>query len=350
VLGINLVGIWRATGAELAPGADAVLRAGDRLLATGRQQRIEDLRGRQQLVLEADFVAPESLASAEITLAKINLDVDSALTGKTLDEIRFRTEFGVNVLAILREGRAYRTNLRDMVLVQKDTLLVQAPHDRVDGLQGEAGVVVSGVGESELHALGERLFTVRIPDTSTLVGSSILDSEVADAFGLTVLGIERGNARILMPSPEQELSAEDVLLVEGRATAVRALQGLQDLEIEALGNVGLAQLETDQVGLSEVVLSPHTSLVGKSLRQMRFREKYGLSVVAIWREGRAYRSSVAGMPLKFGDALLLYGPRRNVRLLATDPDFLVLTQGLGEPPRKKKAPLAALIMVAVLFQ
>jgi di/tricarboxylate transporter len=54
------------------------------------------------------------------------------------------------------------------------------------------------------------------------------------------------------------------------------------------------------------------------------------------------------MPLRFGDALLLYGPREKVRLLGGEPDFIVLEEGAHEVPRLKKAPIAVAIMAVVL--
>jgi di/tricarboxylate transporter len=71
-------------------------------------------------------------------------------------------------------------------------------------------------------------------------------------------------------------------------------------------------------------------------------------VLAIWREGRAYRSELRDMTLRFGNALLLYGRRDRMRFLGEGPDFLVLTEAAQEAPRLKKAPIALLIMAAVL--
>ncbi len=99
----------------------------------------------------------------------------------------------------------------------------------------------------------------------------------------------------------------------------------------------------------EAVLSPYTTLVGKNLRELYFRNKYKLSVLAIWRGGRAYRSNLRDMALQFGDALLLHGSRENIRVLGSDPDFLVLTEEAQEAPRLNKAYLSLLIMVGVLL-
>jgi di/tricarboxylate transporter len=108
-------------------------------------------------------------------------------------------------------------------------------------------------------------------------------------------------------------------------------------------------LEDDQVGLVEVILSPHSVLSGKTLAEINFREKYGLTVLAIWRKGRAHRSGLRDMRLAFGDALLLYGHRKKLNILGREPDFLVLTETAQEIPREEKAPTALLIMAAVLL-
>jgi di/tricarboxylate transporter len=101
------------------------------------------------------------------------------------------------------------------------------------------------------------------------------------------------------------------------------------------------------VGLVEAVLSPHTTLAHKSLRDLHFRERYGLSVLAIWRNGRIFRSDLVNMPLQFGDAFLLYGSREKINFLSREPDFLVLEETLPEAPRQQKASWAVLITIGV---
>jgi di/tricarboxylate transporter len=123
---------------------------------------------------------------------------------------------------------------------------------------------------------------------------------------------------------------------------------LQSLQIEGEAPPDLSDLESEFVGLTEVVLSPRTTLAGKTLREVHFREKFGLNVLALWRSGRSYQSRLSDMALRFGDAMLLYGPRENLKVLGTEPDFLVLTEEAQEAPRLKKAPVALLVMAVVL--
>jgi di/tricarboxylate transporter len=99
----------------------------------------------------------------------------------------------------------------------------------------------------------------------------------------------------------------------------------------------------------EAILSPRTTLVGKTLRQLNFREKYGLSALSVWREGKAYRSNLRDMALRFGDALLLLGPRDKLRVLGHEPDFIVLTGTAQEELRLEKMKFSILIMGGVLL-
>jgi len=145
------------------------------------------------------------------------------------------------------------------------------------------------------------------------------------------------------------LLADDTLLVKGKQGDLMSVEGLQSLEIENQPLPDLGELESEEIGLVETVLSPHSTLVGKTIRELNFRFKYGLSVLAIWREGRAYRSNLRDKPLRFGDALLLYGPRKRLRMLGSEPDFLVLTEEAQETPNQEKIPVALLIMAVVLI-
>ena len=115
-------------------------------------------------------------------------------------------------------------------------------------------------------------------------------------------------------------------MVQGLARDIDVFEGLQDLEISEQSSRLAAELESQQIGMTEVLLSPRTTLAGKTLSDLLFRDHYGLSVLAVLRKGRACRSGLQDMPLQFGDALLVYGPRQSLEAVARDEDFLVLDQ------------------------
>jgi di/tricarboxylate transporter len=346
-LGLNVLAILRADKNRLAPDPAAVLLPGDRLLVEGRPNRLAELRGRRTLVPEDESVAVERLRSAEIDLAELELAPQSTLPGQTLEQIDFRRRFGVGVLAIHRGGGVLRTSLEKLPLQRNDVLLVQGTREQLDALRGESEFLFSEGPGKDYH-LEERLVVMRVPRDSSMAGKTLFESRLGDAFGLGVMGIVRDGATHLMPEAEEQLADGDLLLIKGRPEDLQILEGMQSLELDTEPPPDLAELESEHVGLVEAVLSPRTTLADKTLRQILFRDKYGLSVLAIWREGRAYRSELRDMALRFGDALLLYGRREKLRMLGQEPDFLVLTEAAQEAPRLNKAPIAVAIMAIVL--
>ncbi len=347
-LGLNVLSIIRDRETKLAPEPDTPLNSGDRLMVAGRPDRLAELYGRHHLVLEDGEFGLDQLVSAEIQIAELALSPNARILGQTLKQIDFRHRYGVVVLAIWRDGSPIRTEVDSTPLQSGDILLVQGFRDQLEALRDRSDLLISTAAETEAYRLDERLMIVRIPAESALVEESLAESRLAEAFGLTVLSIIRDGQTILMPAAEEHFQAEDMLILKGDAENLTALRGLEDLEVDRELEPSLSDLESDQVGLVEAVLSPHSTLVGVTLRDLHFREKYGLNVLALWREGRAYRSNLRDMPLRFGDALLLHGLRQKIRVLGLEPDFLVLAEDAQEPPRLNKAPVAVLIMAAVL--
>ena len=101
--------------------------------------------------------------------------------------------------------------------------------------------------------------------------------------------------------------------------------------------------------MTEVVVTPRANVIGKSLTDLRFRNKYGLTTVALWREGRSYRTDVGKFPLQVGDALLMVGTPQNIKQLAHERDYMVMQSSHAvKPPLPQKAPFALVILAAVL--
>ena len=349
VLGLNVIAIIRDGRTQLAPDSHDLLRSGDRLLVEGRLDRLTELQNGQHLILEDQSLTIERLKSAEIEVVEVTIQPDTMLIGKTLYQTGFRQRYGAIVLAIRRGELVWRTNLENIPLQADDVLLIQGPRAQINSLRDESELLITEVQTTSVYQLEERLMVVQVPANSSLVGKTLMESRLGDSFGLGVLGVVRQGKTQLMVDPEEQLAAGDTLLVKGKKEDLLTVDGLQTLQVETPAPADITRLETEKVGLQEAVLSPHSTLAGKTLRELHFRVKYGLNVLAIWREGRAYRSNLRDMTIRFGDALLLYGSREKIRILGSEPDFLVLTEEAQEAPRLEKAPIAVLIMALVLL-
>ena len=352
VLGLNVLGITRRNKTLLTPGPSDKLESGDVLTVQGRVEDMEQIRTWRDLQIEEVGVDIVDVYTGEVSAAEAVLPSGSKLVGSTLNSLGFRQRYGVNVLAIRRSGGIKRDNLQDAPLAVGDVLLLagtQAPLQEISESADFADFrEVATEDLSRIYNLHEHLMLMQIPSGSVLVGQSLRASRLGAVLGSRVLGILRSGQPIIMPEPDETLQAEDRLVVEGRRSDLEVLKGLEELQVDRRIDADFYDLLSGELGVMEVILSPHSSLSGLTLRQLNFREKYGLNILAIWRGGQTYRSNLRDMAVRFGDALLLAGPHAKLRLLASEPDFIVLTGALQERPRMEKAKYSISILVAVL--
>ena len=203
----------------------------------------------------------------------------------------------------------------------------------------------------DVYQLSDRLFRARVPAGSMLIGRPIAASPLRDDFGVTVIALERDGQVIPVTSPLTEVAQDDVVVLEGNLDEFRRRDVEPYLEILPPRQWTEGDLETSTVVVVEAVLAPRSALLGQTLRTSRFRDKYGMAVLGIWRQGKPIRANLGNLPLQFGDALLLQGPRERIALLATEPDLIVLAGEAERSPALKpeKSRLAIGIMAVTLL-
>jgi len=199
----------------------------------------------------------------------------------------------------------------------------------------------------ETYRLPERLFRIRVERGGALDGKTIAQASLGESFGMTVLAIARGKINTLAPAPEELLRPGDVLMVEARPEEMERLRSLGPLAVEPEPAQDRRALETHAVGLAEMLIAPRSDLAGKSLKELEFRQRYGLNVVAVWRAGQPRRAWLADLELQHGDALLLQGPRELIRSIGQDPDFVSLDE--SPPLRTAQVPYALLALGVVIL-
>jgi di/tricarboxylate transporter len=206
-----------------------------------------------------------------------------------------------------------------------------------------------------VYALQERLWEAEVLPNSPLAGKTLGESGIGERLGLTVIGIWHNDDANLIPTPDDVIEEGDILLIAGREDRVSQLvaQGLKigrgtNGRSGISGFTSIGGVNGRGVALIEAVIAPHSQVEGRTLKDLNFRKKYGLTAIALWREGRSYRTDVGNFPLRFGDALLMVGPPDRAKVLRAEPDFLVLGGDIDIEPPRRRAVTAIAITIFVL--
>ena len=350
--GLIILSLFRSGRSETLPGRQTVIRGGDGLLVQGRIDQFRELRRWSDLVIEREAPVLKSMVASKVVYAAVTITDGSPVVSELIRHAAFRTRFDVAVVGILRKGGYRFTNLAYVPIKAGDQILVQGEVEAIAHLEKfpdfQDVEIYSPEQLRETYHTDERMFVVRLPKESDLAGETLKKSRLADVFDFRVLAVFRDGELKVMPRGSEVLLGGDLLLIEGQQSDLDVLRGMQELEIDTKVPGNLGAFESARLTLMDATLDPRTSLAGRTVGELNFRERYGIELAGIWREGDTIGTELADERLQIGDALLLLGPRDRLQLLSSDPDFLILTPLGQAPPDTRRAPLAALIMAAVV--
>ena len=201
----------------------------------------------------------------------------------------------------------------------------------------------------ETYHLDKNLFRAGVPENSFLIDKTIAECTLREDFKVSIVAIEREGKRLVSISPETVIKDGDVLILEGDKEDFRRRDVEPFMEQLAASEWHDDDLQSRVVDVVEAMIAPRSRLIGETLRSAHFREKYGLTVLAIWRGEEEFFINLADVPLQFGDAILLQGSREKLAVLGDDPDLIVLMSKENQAitvPNKGRA--ALMIFIATL--
>ena len=346
-LGVNVVAIVREGEKQLAPPPEFMIRAEDRLLVEGRFSDVEHLMTVQGLELAYSNQVDLREASGIFTGIVIRVSENSDIVGKTVQALRVRERYGVLVAAIWRGGEITHDRPGGLPLHVGDEVLFVGQREQIEQVAASPETDVIEIGPSAVGRLEGIGFELKINAGSTMAGKNLRESRMGELVGLTVLGVLR-SGELTTIGLDDIFEAGDRLLVTGEPSRVGSLMEVGNVELG--GEASETEIESESVRVVEAVVAPRSAIAGHTLEELNFREHYNLQVLAIWREGEPIHEGLADIRLRIGDALLLQGRATKIELLGPNPDFLMLTPGLEEVRRTKKAPFAlAGLGMMVLF-
>lgn len=333
---------------------NTVLHKDDRLIVQGKVADFEAFRKWQAFELANGTEIAELLSYKKLVLISASIKPGSNLEGLTVSESDFRSRFEGLLLSIRDDDGVKRSNLGEHRFKGGDRLQIEIKKESLeefsDSGQFEDIEFIAEESLGDIFTDADALLEMSIPAESHLTGLHLRETGLADDLNLRVVAIGRKPESLIFPGGEEKLLEGDKLLIHGNRKSIALIRGLQSLVIENAEDISTPAFMTEQ-DHCEVTLSPQSSLSGKTLKQINFRNRYGLQVESIWRRDRSYRSYLRNMTLEFGDALLLSGPKERIDELDDDKDFLLLTRShreAGKAPSAKNAMIAGAIMIGVV--
>lgn len=194
------------------------------------------------------------------------------------------------------------------------------------------GIIVLLTGVLYMTLLGRRLLPVRrgeqslmdrfkirdylteveVRPKSPLAGRHLYEIELGKEADFTILGIIREERTMLTPLPQERIEEGDLLLVETSPEDLGRLSRQARLEIVPDVKLRETDISSEEIEVVEAAVMPDSPLVGRTLRQINFRRRYELTVMAISRQGRRVERRLADVRVQEGDVLLIQGDRQKI--------------------------------------
>lgn len=222
--------------------------------------------------------------------------------------------------------------------------------------QGEQPQMASTIDYlAKTYNLRGDITQVSVPAESGLVGNNVDFLRAQSKYRISAVALMRDGDIRLAPVRDTVFQAGDVLGLLGAPDDVEAFA--QKFKLRQRRDIGVLAdvLSPIHSGVSEVVIGPRSSLTGRTMREIRFRQRYTATVLAIYRAGTPITEKLSDIAFHAGDALLIHSSWEALSFLDSDADFIVITayprQDLGMRPDKVKYAVLffAIAIALVLF-
>ena len=195
----------------------------------------------------------------------------------------------------------------------------------------------------------EYLVETKIPAGSGIIGKSVGNANLRNLTGIYLFEIVRGSKMITPVDPGEILEEGDSLFFAGETQHIRELLARDN-------DFSLPKPNTDNTSylrghnLIETVIPVNSELIGKTLKQIEFRENYDAAIVAIHRNGEKLRGKIGEIEMQAGDLLLVSAGKNFIKYLNSRTDLYlvsVVTKPIESKPASRKAFIIVLLLLIV---
>lgn len=192
-----------------------------------------------------------------------------------------------------------------------------------------------------------KIFELEVPEN--FVAQKLEDLKIRAKYQSFLVGISRKNGKkIMTPIWDDMIEAGDVIAVVSTLERIEKLADDLNMVVKYDLEVFSDELSVDNSGIMEGMIPPRSGLIGKSMREMGMRKKYGVNPLALHRNGELMLESISSLTIQAGDALLMQGSWKKFHILKDQPDFIFTQEIKGEVMHPEKAKLAVTGLVLAL--
>jgi len=215
----------------------------------------------------------------------------------------------------------------------------------------------------EQYKIGPHIHHIQVPKGHNIIGKKLKELGWPNKFNVTVLEILKKDgesrfpfvagtaSRQLTADPNYLLEAEDILLVYAEEASINKF--IEETGVVKILPVSPKQLHLKEANIAEVILTPQSRLINQSLKDIHFRDKYGLTVLSIKRQYQEPRLPSRDDELHYGDAMLVYGKWKDIDLLSKEKSDIVVLRHASHPPESAnqsfRGAVAAIILLWMLI-
>ncbi len=201
---------------------------------------------------------------------------------------------------------------------------------------------------ADRYDVQEYLTEVLASPGSELIGRTLASLALRDEYGVTVLGVVRGEER-LAPSPALILGPNDVLIVQGRISGIASLLDGPGMSVREELELGDRTLRSVDLRMVEALVAPQSALEGYSLADTDLPRRYDVSVLAVGHRGRSLSERPLQHALRAGDSVLFVGHEDGFERMRSDPRVLLLESRPLPTTGRSKAPIVLGLMAFVVL-
>lgn len=195
----------------------------------------------------------------------------------------------------------------------------------------------------------EYLTEAVIQEDSPLVGKTLGDKVASELKSIRLLDVRRNGESMMGALNELALQPGDILRVVGGLDSVIKIKEAKGVEFKPSTQLGLEAVGQQKARIVETVIGPNSELLGKTVKQINFRQRFGALILAIHRQGVNIRQNFEQVRLKFGDTLLLEGSENSIQKLSSNRNFLLLSDPALKGKRVNRAWIAVLVTALVIL-